>query len=257
MTQAPTNRERLDKATITLGTMLEYLGLKASVKGDEKDGRLLLTVFSEDAGRIIGRKGQTLNSLLLLLNRMLQRNDPDCKPFHIDVDGYERKDRRGGGGGGPRNGDEDETAPPGNRLDEPQPEPFPSADRRGGGMRDGRGGDRRGGGRDRGRGGDRGPRREGDRGPRREGGGDRGPRRDEGRPASSPRFDEERLRQQALDTAKEVKRWGDDVTLPPMGPRERRVIHVTLQDDPEVTSSSVESGRGDLKQVIVSLKKKD
>jgi predicted RNA-binding protein Jag len=42
-----------------------------------------------------------------------------------------------------------------------------------------------------------------------------------------------------------------------MGPRERRVIHVTLQDDPEVTSSSVESGRGDLKQVIVALKKKD
>jgi predicted RNA-binding protein Jag len=256
MTQTPTNRERLDKATITLGTMLEYLGLKASVKGDEKDGRLLLTVFSEDAGRIIGRKGQTLNCLLLLLNRMLQRNDPDCKSFHIDVDGYERKDRRGGGG--PRNGDEDETAPPGNRRDEPMPGQFPGADsrgndRRGGGRRDGRGGDRRGGGRDRGRGGDRGPRREGggDRGPRREGGGER---RDERPPA---RFDEERLRQQALDTAKEVKRWGDDVTLPPMGPRERRVIHVTLQDDPEVTSSSVESGRGDLKQVIVALKKKD
>jgi spoIIIJ-associated protein len=244
MTATPTNRERLDKATTTLGTMLDYLGLKASVKGDEKDGKLLLTVFSEDAGRIIGRKGQTLNSLLLLLNRMLQRNDPDCRNFHIDVDGYERKGRRAEGAPPSGDGDEDETAPPGNRLDEPAPGQFRTDDRRGGGggRRDG-GRDRRGGRNDRGRG----PRRDGDR----RDGGERG---EGGRPERG-RFDEERLRQQALDAAKEVKRWGDDVTLPPMGPRERRVIHVTLQDNPDVVSSSVESGRGDLKQVIVSLKK--
>jgi len=243
----PSNRERLDKATITLGTMLEYLGLNASVKGDERDGKLLLTVSSEDAGRIIGRKGQTLNSLLLLLNRMMQRNDPECRNFHIDVDGYERKGRRGEGA--PRGGeaDDDETAPPGNRLDEPAPSQFRTDDRRGGNRRDG-GRDRRGG---------RGGRDGRDRGPRRDGGDRReGDRREGGRPERG-RFDEERLRQQAMDAAKEVKRWGDDVTLPPMGPRERRVIHVTLQDHPDVVSTSIESGRGDLKQVVVSLKKQD
>ena len=61
------------------------------------------------------------------------------------------------------------------------------------------------------------------------------------------------LRQQALDSAKEVKRWGDPVTLPPMNAHDRRIIHVTLQDDPEISTES--EGEGARKKVVISLKK--
>ena len=60
------------------------------------------------------------------------------------------------------------------------------------------------------------------------------------------------LKQQALDAAQEVKRWGDPVTLPPMNARDRRVIHMTLKDDAEVTTQS--EGEGAMKKVVISAK---
>ncbi|MBQ9789822.1 MAG: KH domain-containing protein [Lentisphaeria bacterium] len=61
------------------------------------------------------------------------------------------------------------------------------------------------------------------------------------------------LKQQALDAAKEVKRWGEPVTLPAMNARDRRVIHMTLKDDAEVTTQS--EGEGAMKKVVISAKK--
>ena len=64
---------------------------------------------------------------------------------------------------------------------------------------------------------------------------------------------QEQLEQQALDAAKEVKRWGEPMTLPAMNARDRRIIHVTLQNDPELTTESI--GEGAFKKVVISLKK--
>ena len=64
---------------------------------------------------------------------------------------------------------------------------------------------------------------------------------------------EEDLRALALDKAKEVKKWGEPVTLAEMNAHDRRIIHVTLQDDPELTTMS--EGEGNLKKVVISLKK--
>eukprot|EP00831_Metopus_contortus_P085017 TRINITY_DN9784_c0_g2_i2.p3 TRINITY_DN9784_c0_g2~~TRINITY_DN9784_c0_g2_i2.p3 ORF type:complete len:129 (+),score=32.88 TRINITY_DN9784_c0_g2_i2:119-505(+) len=62
-----------------------------------------------------------------------------------------------------------------------------------------------------------------------------------------------RLEKQALDAAKEVKRWGDSVTLPPLNAHDRRIIHITLQDDEEIITES--HGDGARKSVVISLKK--
>ena len=43
------------------------------------------------------------------------------------------------------------------------------------------------------------------------------------------------------------------MTLPEMNAHDRRIIHVTLQDDPELETRS--EGEGALKKVIISLKK--
>lgn len=220
------NTEKMEeikvKVSKTLATMLDYLALDAKLKIEDKGSKLAVIIASEDAGRIIGRKGQTLESLQLLLNRMMFNAEPDCPRIVLDIDGYSRNNTRPGG----------------------DAEGEDRGERRDGDRRDDRGGDRRG--RDRG---DRG----GDRRDRDDRGGDRrdsrgGRERNEEDEAAH----EETLRIQAIDASKEVKRWGEPVVLPPMNSHDRRIIHITLQEDPELITAS--EGEGSFKKVVISLK---
>lgn len=61
---------------------------------------------------------------------------------------------------------------------------------------------------------------------------------------------EERLRQLALEAAEVVKREGRPHSLPEMPPSERRIVHLTLENDPSVTTAS--HGDGFMKSVTVS-----
>jgi spoIIIJ-associated protein len=60
---------------------------------------------------------------------------------------------------------------------------------------------------------------------------------------------EERLRSLAQEVAGQVRRSGRPKKLDPMPPADRRIIHLTLTDEPDVTSNS--EGRGHYKQVVV------
>ncbi len=188
--------EQKSKALTTLSTMFKLLGLEASLRVEDQGSKLQVKITSDDAGRIIGRKGQTLESLQLLVNRILFRGEEDGPRVMLDIDGYARgvRERR----------EERSEAESGAREEA----------------------------------GERSERRE--RRPRRR------EEREEGR-------SEEELKQLALDRAKEVKRWGEAVTLPAMNAHDRRIIHVTLQDDPEIETSS--EGEGAMKKVVISLKK--
>ena len=64
------NSERKDRLNRTLLTMFDYLNLKGSLQIEEKNDKVIVKITSEDAGRIIGRKGQILESLQLLTNRI-------------------------------------------------------------------------------------------------------------------------------------------------------------------------------------------
>ena len=187
--------ERKAKIVKSLTTMFDYLGLSASLRVEEKGTRIGVKISSEDAGRIIGRKGQTLESLQLLLNRIMFKDDEECPHIMLDIDGYAKGER------GARSEADDESE---------------------------EGGERR-------------PRELRERRPRREEDGER--------------TTKDQLEQQALDAAKEVKRWGEPVTLPEMNAHDRRIIHVTLKDDPELTTESM--GEGAMKKVVISLKKED
>ena len=188
------NNEKINqqkqKLNHTLLTMFDYLGLKGDLRIEEKNNKLQVKITSDDAGRIIGRKGQILESLQLLANRILFKQDEEFPHIMLSIDGYgERRKRRS----------DDENAAEGEEGNAPRNE-------------------RR-----------------------------RAPRNG-GSHASN-----EQLEQQAKDAAKEVKRWGEPVKLPEMNAHDRRIIHVTLQDDPEVTTES--EGEGAMKKVVVSLKK--
>ena len=189
---AEINSEELaSKARKTLGTMLDYLGLNAELKAEVKENQLAMKIKSTEPGRIIGRKGQTLDSLQLLLNRIMFKGDEDCPRISIDIDGYPES---GGRSERPRN--------------------------------------------------ERGERSRGERG-------ERGERRQRRERRSG--ISEEQLIAQAQDAAKEVKKWGEPVTLPKMNAHDRRIIHITLENDPDLTT--VSEGEGALKKVIVSLRK--
>lgn len=61
----------------------------------------------------------------------------------------------------------------------------------------------------------------------------------------------EELRERALRLAAEVKESGKSRTIPAIGPAERRVVHLALQDDPGIRSRSI--GEGLFKKVLIYL----
>lgn len=182
----------------TLSTMFGYLGLTGEFRFETKpNNRIGVKISSDDVGRIIGRRGQTLESLQLVLNRIVGRDDKEFPLVLLDIDGYadgERAPRKEAG-----EGEENESNRPA-----------------------------------------RGFRRR-----------ERGEREENGQRLSS----REQLERQALDAAKEVKRWGDPIKLPEMNAHDRRIIHLALKEDPEVVTES--EGEGTMRQVVISLKKQE
>src|SRR5438094_908274 len=60
----------------TLEQLLHHLGFADAVVDEQHlEEGLLLDVKSEDAGRLIGRQGQTLSELQYILNRLLSHQD--------------------------------------------------------------------------------------------------------------------------------------------------------------------------------------
>lgn len=72
----------------------------------------------------------------------------------------------------------------------------------------------------------------------------RGNEESQERPSSGSQTDQ-RIIRQAQDLAKEVKRWGEPQSLPPLAARDRRAVHVELKEEPGIrTESGEEDGQG-------------
>jgi spoIIIJ-associated protein len=65
---------------------------------------------------------------------------------------------------------------------------------------------------------------------------------------------EENLKGLTLRLAEKVKATGRTITLEPMPANERRIVHLALADDPQVTSFSL--GDGESRKVAISLKRR-
>jgi spoIIIJ-associated protein len=77
----------------TLQNILNHLGFEATVEEQKLDDGILLDVKTEDAGRLIGRQGQTLTDLQYITNRLLFQQDPDAPKAMVDVGGYRAQAR--------------------------------------------------------------------------------------------------------------------------------------------------------------------
>jgi spoIIIJ-associated protein len=155
----PTPQFENDPCSV-LQDMLEMLGFEAKVSESPLEDGVLLHISTPEAGRLIGRQGQHLQDLKLLLDRMMHKQYPDIpRKIMVDVEHYLEKQN-------------------------------------------------------------------------------------------------DELIQKAREAADKVKRWGDPVEMPPMNAYDRRVVHQTLAEDPELETLSVDSKRqdGGKKKIVVRLK---
>ncbi|HTY87711.1 MAG TPA: R3H domain-containing nucleic acid-binding protein [Candidatus Acidoferrum sp.] len=77
----------------TLEKILESLGFPATVEEHKLEEGIFLDVKTDDAGRLIGRQGQTLADLQYVTNRLLFQQDANAPKVTVDVGGYRAQAR--------------------------------------------------------------------------------------------------------------------------------------------------------------------
>jgi spoIIIJ-associated protein len=76
-----------------LDKILASLGFPATVEEHKMEEGVLLDVKTDDAGRLIGRQGQTLADLQYITNRILFQQDTTAPKAMVDVGGYRAQAR--------------------------------------------------------------------------------------------------------------------------------------------------------------------
>ena len=80
--------ERLLLGRRTLEEFLRLMGADAKVQAHEAHGILQLGISGADAGILIGRHGQTIESINFLVGRILSRQLGERIHIQVDVEGY-------------------------------------------------------------------------------------------------------------------------------------------------------------------------
>ena len=79
-----------------LDTILGYLGFVLQIEEMQNEaGNLVLQIYTEESGRIIGPDGETLKAIQFLLNRLIQAKDKNAAKVIVDCEHYRsmREDR--------------------------------------------------------------------------------------------------------------------------------------------------------------------
>lgn len=71
-----------------LSSMLDQLGFQAEVGYEETDKGPCLQIDSPDSKYLIGQKGDRLDDIQYLVNRVLQDKEPDSERVRVDCDHY-------------------------------------------------------------------------------------------------------------------------------------------------------------------------
>lgn len=95
MSQTEELQEEHDDPATVLGELLEEivdgLGLDVDVRVEESDGVLTGAVEGEDVGLLIGRRGQTIDAVQHLAQRIVFRGGSADARVVIDADGYRER----------------------------------------------------------------------------------------------------------------------------------------------------------------------
>ena len=91
----PSEDGKADLALEMLVEILKRMGLGVQVSVREDAEEVVLDVAGEDAGRVIGKKGQTLDALQFLINKIVNRFPEGRR--HIVLDSGDYRQRRENG----------------------------------------------------------------------------------------------------------------------------------------------------------------
>ena len=78
----------LDQARQILENMLGYLGFFVTIEEDHTPEGATLQILTEDSERLIGKRGEVLDDIQYLVNRLLMRRMPDAPRIRVDVEFY-------------------------------------------------------------------------------------------------------------------------------------------------------------------------
>lgn len=82
---------RLRAATAILQNILARMGIAARVDGVERHGSICLNVATADSGLLIGRRGQTIEALQYLVNRLVNKEADDPVQVALDIAHYQER----------------------------------------------------------------------------------------------------------------------------------------------------------------------
>jgi len=78
----------LDHARQILDTLLGYLGFVVTIEEDDGEEGPTLQILCEEPDDLIGRRGEVLEDIQYLVNRILLRRDPDAPRIRVDCEYY-------------------------------------------------------------------------------------------------------------------------------------------------------------------------
>jgi spoIIIJ-associated protein len=83
--------EGLEIAEELMMGLLERVGMEKEVEGFSKEGNIFLEIKGDQEGILIGRHGRTLDSLQMLISRMVNKRLKTPVKVVLDIDGYRRR----------------------------------------------------------------------------------------------------------------------------------------------------------------------
>jgi spoIIIJ-associated protein len=75
---------------LTIG-LLERMGAKTEVEGFLKEGVLYIEIKGDQEGYLIGKHGRTLESLQMIINRMVSKRLKSTLRVVLDIDNYRKR----------------------------------------------------------------------------------------------------------------------------------------------------------------------
>lgn len=86
--RAVSDPQAAETAKKTLQDILRLLEVEATVDLKEESERILLNIKGDGSGLLIGRKGQTLDALEYLINKIVHKDAEDKKRIVVDTENY-------------------------------------------------------------------------------------------------------------------------------------------------------------------------
>jgi spoIIIJ-associated protein len=86
--RAASDLQAAETAKKTLQDILRLLEMEATVELKEDPERILLDIKGDGSGLLIGRKGQTLDAIEYLINKIVHKDAEDKKRIVVDTENY-------------------------------------------------------------------------------------------------------------------------------------------------------------------------